>query len=108
MTAVKTAGRDTVLDEDFSWQHGIYILQDYDMPHSLQRHSQLMLVCLVRDSVPSTPFVVNDKWRRAGSGIGKGLEESKDWTSTASQRICEFCYLESKIFPEKSSLAQFA
>jgi len=112
LTAVKTAGCDTVLDEDFSWQHGIHILQDHDMAHSLRRLGQLMLVCLIRDSVPSAPSAVKEKGRRAGSVTEMGTEElpseSKHWTSPAFHKICEFYYIKSKVFLEKSPPLQFA
>lgn len=110
LTAVKTAGCDTVLDEDFSWQHGTHVLQDCDTLHALQRHGQLMLICWIRDSVPSIPSTVNEKGRRAGSRMGMEElpSESNHWTFPTFHSIFEFCYIKSKIFLEKSPPTQFA
>lgn len=110
LTAVKTAGCDTVLDKDFSWQHGTHVLQDRDMLRALRRHGQLMLICWVRDSVPSTPSAVNEKGRRTGSGMGMEElpSESTPWTFPTFHSICEFCCIKSKIFLEKSPPTQFA
>lgn len=41
-------------------------------------------------------------------GMEELPSESKHWTSPAFHRICEFCYIKSKTFPEKSPPIEFA